>query len=343
MIFKGKNYQVWDIKEQDFPKKGSIEEKIRFLLGYAVLAPSTFNSQPWKCRIKDNKVEIYLDLTRMPKQSDKKGRFGHISIGCFIENLLVTADYFGVKYKLYFRSRTLGDLKQVAKVEFLGKGRPKLKKELFFAIPKRITNRSLGLKKKISMTVLEGIKTFASQSQKVIVLDRKFSAKLIKLSEASDLRIWSDEEFRKENSRWVRHNLTSESDGMPGFGVGISLIPSFLGKFIILSKAFPKMQAKRNIESLAYSNFYIVLCSKSSNERWVEIGMLFEKIALYLTNFGIATIPMGQFIEDNGTMDELKKMIRIDAELHPQLFFRICYPSQSILHSPRFAVGQILL
>ena len=33
----------WAITEQDFPVAGSVEEQLRFLLGYAILAPSSHN------------------------------------------------------------------------------------------------------------------------------------------------------------------------------------------------------------------------------------------------------------------------------------------------------------
>jgi hypothetical protein len=37
----------WDVRETDFPIAGTSAEKLRFLLNYAVLAPSGHNSQPW--------------------------------------------------------------------------------------------------------------------------------------------------------------------------------------------------------------------------------------------------------------------------------------------------------
>ena len=37
----------WQIKEQDFPHKGSVTEQLLFLLRYAILAPWSHNTQPW--------------------------------------------------------------------------------------------------------------------------------------------------------------------------------------------------------------------------------------------------------------------------------------------------------
>jgi hypothetical protein len=39
--------EAWDVRESDFPINGSDEEKLKFLLSYAILAPSSHNSQPW--------------------------------------------------------------------------------------------------------------------------------------------------------------------------------------------------------------------------------------------------------------------------------------------------------
>ncbi|MBI3589397.1 MAG: hypothetical protein HY093_03230 [Candidatus Liptonbacteria bacterium] len=40
------NYAPWEIDVEAFPKKGSLDDQLKFLLGFAILAPSTHNSQP---------------------------------------------------------------------------------------------------------------------------------------------------------------------------------------------------------------------------------------------------------------------------------------------------------
>lgn len=41
----------WNVSEEEFPLQGGPEEKLRFLLNYAVLAPSGHNTQPWLFRL----------------------------------------------------------------------------------------------------------------------------------------------------------------------------------------------------------------------------------------------------------------------------------------------------
>jgi len=54
----------WNISEEGFPIQGGPEEKLRFLLNYAVLALSGHNTQPWLFRLNGDEVELYADRTR---------------------------------------------------------------------------------------------------------------------------------------------------------------------------------------------------------------------------------------------------------------------------------------
>src|ERR1051326_2408409 len=38
---------AWSVCETDFPARASLAEQFAFLLNYAVLAPSSHNTQPW--------------------------------------------------------------------------------------------------------------------------------------------------------------------------------------------------------------------------------------------------------------------------------------------------------
>ena len=41
-----KNLEAWDVSEHDFPRTGSLAEKLEFCLRYAILEHTTYNSQP---------------------------------------------------------------------------------------------------------------------------------------------------------------------------------------------------------------------------------------------------------------------------------------------------------
>lgn len=58
-------FQAWNVSESQFPKDGPKTEQLKFLLNYAILAPSSHNTQPWLFKIvDDNIIELYADRTR---------------------------------------------------------------------------------------------------------------------------------------------------------------------------------------------------------------------------------------------------------------------------------------
>src|SRR3989344_3094210 len=88
------NYAPWDITIDDFWNLKTDSERFRFLIGFAILAPSTHNSQPWKFRIQDSTITILPDLHRTLPVSDPHNRHLYISLGCALENLRIAADYY---------------------------------------------------------------------------------------------------------------------------------------------------------------------------------------------------------------------------------------------------------
>lgn len=341
MNLNSDNYKCWNIDEKDFPEKEGTEQKIKFILGYAVLAPSTFNSQPWKCKIIKNKLEVYLDRERITEKSDKTERFAHISIGAFLENLLVASNYFGLKADIKFVPHKKTRLQHVATIIFANGN---IKSEVLFdAIKKRATNRSVHRQKKIDKKILNEISSFQDQNIKINIFDNTKREEITRISKLGDFNIWTDIEFRKEHVAWVRNNLTKEYDGMPGFGVGANTFASFFATPVILSPIFPKFQAKKNIKAIKSTNHFLVISSKESFDEWLRVGMLFEKIALTLTNHGINISPMGQFIEDEQARGQLKKLVKLQKDFNVQIFTRVGYSAVGVLHSPRFPVEKILV
>jgi hypothetical protein len=84
----------YHIDETEFPRNGSPVEQARFLLRYAVLAPSTHNTQPWKFGLSGNCIVIYADYTRRMPVVDPGNRELLMSIGAVIMNLRVAGRPF---------------------------------------------------------------------------------------------------------------------------------------------------------------------------------------------------------------------------------------------------------
>ena len=114
---------VWNISEQDFPAGAPIETQLRFLLRYAILAPSVKNSQPWIFQVESGTVRIFADPERALAVTDPDQRELYISLGCALENLLVAAEHFGLGHEVtYFPEPDRPEL--AASVAFAPGGTP---------------------------------------------------------------------------------------------------------------------------------------------------------------------------------------------------------------------------
>src|ERR1041385_7649236 len=86
---------AWNVSADDFPVDGTSEEKLWFLIRYAVLAPSTHNTQPWLFRIHGNVLELFADDSRALPVIDPDHRELIISCGAALFHLRVAIEYFG--------------------------------------------------------------------------------------------------------------------------------------------------------------------------------------------------------------------------------------------------------
>jgi nitroreductase len=77
-----------------------IEQQMRSLVRYAVLAPSTRNSQPWRFTVVRNTVRVWADPSRRLRAADPDGRELYLSLGCALENLLLAGALLGYRHEV---------------------------------------------------------------------------------------------------------------------------------------------------------------------------------------------------------------------------------------------------
>jgi nitroreductase len=99
----------------DWPAAGSAEEKLLFLLTYAVLAPSILNSEPWRFSVGGGTVLLSEDSRRRLRVVDPQGREAVISCCAALLNLRVAAQSFGIGPQITLLDEA--DLPAIARVE----------------------------------------------------------------------------------------------------------------------------------------------------------------------------------------------------------------------------------
>src|SRR5690606_6500495 len=85
----------WHVSEAAFPRQGSSLEQLRYLLNYAVVAPSGHNTQPWLFRSIGGGVEARADRTRALPLVDPEDRALTGSCGAALCRLRLAIAHFG--------------------------------------------------------------------------------------------------------------------------------------------------------------------------------------------------------------------------------------------------------
>ena len=307
-----------------FPISGFLKEKIIFLLGFAVMAPSTNNAQPWLFKIKENSCELYLNRELSLPYTDPLGRCTYISLGCSLENLIIAAKYFGVFKDLkYFEDEGSG---KVAEVFFADVQSPFGNKfqNLIENISKRADSRGKFEKTKLhdsQRAELNALNDFDDLGLNIEIDPEKIE-RLAFLTSSGLKEAHAKKVFRGELSGWIINSVSKRPDGIPGYSMRVPLLLSLLLPKIIKFFNTGPILGKLNYESIIFSSAGVVISAHSSNPLvWLKVGRLAERIMLNACGMGlkssiyVASIEIGEYA---------KKVQRvIGSEAMPQFFFCI--------------------
>lgn len=338
-------YSPWKINSSDFPKNDSWEGKITFLLKYGILAPSSHNMQPWKFRVLENKLFIYLDPQKKLTFSDRADRQGYLSLGCAIGNILLSADYFGLNYKLEIFPEW-ADEDIVAAIIFgneqediqLGKY-----KHLFEFITKRSTNRFRHKKQNISSEIIKEVEDIGNNfnCEVKIVQNEKDIKKLATVVSQATGFAFSKRIFREELSKWVISVYSHRKDGIPLYDFDLPHpLTIFASKLIKYAKA--DQQQAIDYKNISESQALLVISSKGDlKENWIISGIVYELVSLLCAKFNISLAPYGAAIEHEATRYNVSKIVKVHG--YPEMFTRMGYSLKSTVHSPRRSLSDVLL
>jgi hypothetical protein len=194
------NLTAWDVATSSFPASGTAIDKARFAVRYAILAPSSHNTQPWRFIINGDELLVCADRTRSLANIDPFDRELIISCGATLFNLRVALAHFEVPVEITTFPQS-SDPDVIARIVFPASG-PKLKDlaELFTAIPKRATNRGPFSGENVPTASVECLK-LAATAEGVDVRfaqDLRQRERLAALIAKADRRQFADPRFRRE-------------------------------------------------------------------------------------------------------------------------------------------------
>lgn len=339
------NYQAWLVAVEDFPEHGTTRDQLIFLLRYAVLAPSSHNSQPWKFTVETDMILIFADDSRAVPIADPDGRLQRVALGAALENILIAADYFGFATETNYFPRGWGKGKPAALIHFVKKetgSRPA--KHLIFAIPKRLSNRHPYRPDPLPVDFLEQVLSLSNDRVRIsVVTNQERRERLADVVLTAREEEFEGRSFREELAAWKRTNWTRSPIGMPGFTMGFSTLLSFITNPVIRRKNVAKMTRKKDEAVLKQHTPAMVIISsrEDSRELQVESGQVFERIALLAAEHTLDTNIMVPAITFGNYHQRVQEII--GSSYRPQLFFRIGYAVAPMEHSPRLTVAHVLM
>ncbi len=339
--------QPWDIDIEDFYHQPTETDTLKFLLKFAILAPSTHNSQPWKFKIIENRIEVYIDRgVYTIVEADPIGRDLYMSIGAMLQNLLIVSRFYGLLESCIITpSATNGPVAIFTYTQDPVEPDKSLR-PLTAAIPRRLNARGIFLPRPLPSDLIDDLANSplehsASASLKIITDSEKVH-RIARLTQQGLRLAYKNPSFRKEMSRWIHSSSTSKKDGLPGYSLKMPWLLSFVLPTIIRFFDIGAFLGKKNYDSIITAPAIGVFTAPQGNlATWIAIGRWFEHVSLQLVAHNFYTSVFVASIEMGNLAVSLQNIIQ-SADT-PQFLFCIGAMQSVPPHSPRHSVEEKLM
>jgi hypothetical protein len=336
-------WDPWSISERGFPRKGTTAEKLRFCLNYAVLAPSTNNTQPWLFKIMPDGVELYADRTRALPVVDPEDRELTISCGATLLHLRLALHHFGYRDSVKILPDR-DDADNLARIKISRAAKPEIsERALFEAIVKRRTNRTPFQGRAIPRKLLSSLQDIARRegTSLCIIEGEEDRNRLADLIAQADRRQMADPSFRRELAAWTHSNRSASHDGIPAFAVGYKGIVSSMAPLVVRTFDIGKGRAARDRQLATGSPVLAVLATDGDTVReWIAVGQSLARILLHARSEGVWASFLNQPVETPELRTRLRDLINRKGS--PQIILRMGYGSE-VKPTPRRTAGEVLM
>ncbi|MBM3949443.1 MAG: nitroreductase [SAR202 cluster bacterium] len=355
----GKGLEPWQVKESDFPGRGNTQDRLRFLLRYAILAPSGHNSQPWVFRIQDDAIELAADVRRDLPVVDPNRRELVISCGAALGFLRIAAHRFGYHAKVVPfpdsptldlprqtpGSRGWGSGAALARVSFRQGVLPSSDDQaLFKATTLRRTNRMPYDERLLPPSLLQGLAQAASAEGAWLQFVPKGERRdrIAEMVEQGSRALAGDPKFRRELAAWIRSNWSGKRDGMPGYAFGAGMPRSFAMPFLIRTFDWGKTQGTAAMDlALAAPELAVLGTPSDTPQDWLKTGQALSQVLLRARAADVSAHFLNQPVQVPDLRARLPDLLgRLSAGC-PQLVFRMGF-AREVRPTPRRRLDEVL-
>lgn len=331
------------VAEHELSPNATDAEFLRYIVNYAVLAPSGHNTQPWLFRIKDTELQLLADRTRALPVVDPHDRALTISCGAALDHLSVAARRFG--------REPLVDELPSADPDHLATVRPgnvvtpsPEDIALLEAIPKRRTTRTLFDARDLPTTLLKDCCALAEQhgAELTIIQEKARRSEIADLVAKGDRTQFSDPRFRRELAAWVHSRRSATKDGMSGESFGMPDLLSPVGALVIRTFDLGNGIAAGDRKKIVEGSPVLAVFSTEGDDTadWIATGRALSKVLLKLTASGATASFLNQPIEVDALRPQLGESIGTAGI--PQLLLRFGF-GEAVPATVRRPVEDVLI
>ena len=336
--------QVWDVAERDFPEAGTLADKLRFVLRYAILAPSGHNGQPWRFRLDRSVLQVRADRTRALPTIDPDDRELLIACAATVHLVRVAVRHFGCEPEVQILP-DVGDRDLLAAIRIGDWKQPARRPDpLFDAIVLRHSNRQPFEDRAIPSELLARLRAAAAEegAWACFVSDRDRLGAIGELIAEGDRVKWRESDFRQELAERVIPNRGHRRDGMPGYAFGVPGPLARLAPAVIRRVDLGRLRASAD-RRLARSCpvMAVIGTDEDAPRAWMAAGQAMSNVLLEATAHGLASSFLSQPVE----VPELRSRLaeQLGHPGYPQLLIRLGYCATVSRPAPRRPVQDVLV
>ena len=316
---------------------GLSESATRQVVSAAGMAPSLFNTQPWRFRLCPDRIEVHADLGRRLIAHDPEDRELRIACGAALFNLRLALHAHGVTPVVTIAP---GDLPGALAVVRRGPVTVQSRDDaaLHEAITRRRTNRHPFLDAPMP-DAYRRVLTYAAGAEGAELRAVTNPAERFELRciiAAADQRQRADVVCRAEMDAWTGYR-DGHSDGVPLAAAGPKPEPQDPWVFRDMGNGF----ARPRTEDFEAEPFVVVLSTRMDGPGCqVRAGQALQRVLLTATALGLTASFLSQPIEVNEQRHELRRLLADG--WHPQAVVRLGFGAPAAA-TPRRDAADLLL
>jgi nitroreductase len=335
----------YEVKAKDFPVHGPFRDRCEFILRFAVLAPSTHNTQPWKFALTPDGIGVFADYGRRLPTVDPHNRELLMSVGAAVYTIRVAANRFGLPAQV--RYNYSGDSEQpLAVVRLESHERRPVDEEMLTLFPEiiqRHTNRKPFLHSRIPASVLDLVRGMRMGSGAAVMVstDGRLNEQVADMVAAAERLQFSNPSFRADWGAWVRGADSGEVDGIPGDALGLNAFSTLLAPWAVRTFHLGNHQAAKDRNLCVEAPALVVVTGDDIVPHWLEAGELLQKLLLTLTREGLHQSYFNMPVHVPELRERLRALLGMPGL--PQAILRVGYCLAAPVLTPRRPLRDVII